>query len=294
MTEVSVLRKESLFGSADALASITREPNQLPFSAHRHDFVEIAVIVSGRGVHTTGLIRHEVCGGDVLVINGERSHAYENTESLSLINLLVLPKFLRKLEPELGNLPGFHPLFTFEFARWEQEQFRSRLRLRETEFRTIITWIDTLEAELGLRSNLSPAMVRSLLCLIIGTLARQFDVAPNRASSQSGLDWKLGRILTRIENDPALNLGRASLAKEAGVSERTFLRCFQRAMGCSPREYITRLRIHRAQALLLNHARSLNITDIAFLVGYNDSNYFSRQFRRLTGKSPKAFRTNHN
>lgn len=290
MPSIRSLQKKSLFVSAEALASVVRMPEQWPTGPHRHDFVEIAVVLSGRGMHCTGAIRHEICRGDVLVLSGGRSHAYEDTEALNLINILIHPKVLSDMEQELGSLPGFHQLFTFEFARWERKQFRSRLRLREIDLQTAIHWIDALESEANLSSNASPVMIRSWLCLLIGTLARHYESAPAASEHRFGLDRKLGRILSRIDSEPNLDVVRASLAKEAGVSERTLLRCFQRAVGCSPREYITRLRIRRAKALLLDDAQSLNITEIAFLVGYNDSNYFSRQFRLVTGKSPKRFR----
>ena len=47
-------------------------------------------------------------------------------------------------------------------------------------------------------------------------------------------------------------------------------------------------RINRAAELLTTTDRS--ITDIAFDVGFNDSNYFSRQFRKTLGVTPRAFR----
>jgi AraC-like DNA-binding protein len=51
---------------------------------------------------------------------------------------------------------------------------------------------------------------------------------------------------------------------------------------------LQRYRVHQAKRLLLDEKKS--ITEIAMLVGFSDSGYFSRVFHRETGMSPDAFR----
>jgi len=41
----------------------------------------------------------------------------------------------------------------------------------------------------------------------------------------------------------------------------------------------------------LLRSTDLSITEIAMEVGFSDSNYFARQFRRALGESPRSFRT---
>jgi AraC-like DNA-binding protein len=72
------------------------------------------------------------------------------------------------------------------------------------------------------------------------------------------------------------------------MSECTFLRKFREATGFSPTDYLLRSRIRRAEELLAR--RKLSITEVAARCGFEDSNYFSRQFRRVTGVSPRAHR----
>ncbi len=52
--------------------------------------------------------------------------------------------------------------------------------------------------------------------------------------------------------------------------------------------YLTTMRMQKAKALLAGTDRP--ITDIAFEVGYNDSNYFSTAFRKHEGLSPRQYR----
>src|SRR6056297_3242062 len=78
------------------------------------------------------------------------------------------------------------------------------------------------------------------------------------------------------------------LVTMSGMSRTSFVRVFEAAMGTSPIRYLIQLRIDEASHLLRN--TDLSITDIAFTVGFSDSNYFSRQFRKVHGRSPRDYR----
>ncbi|HEX4052708.1 MAG TPA: AraC family transcriptional regulator [Tepidisphaeraceae bacterium] len=78
------------------------------------------------------------------------------------------------------------------------------------------------------------------------------------------------------------------LATEAGMSARTFRRRFAAALGTSPRSYAIACRVGHARHLL--GATDLPIKSIAQQLGYRDVFFFSRQFTRLTGMSPAAYR----
>jgi AraC family L-rhamnose operon transcriptional activator RhaR/AraC family L-rhamnose operon regulatory protein RhaS len=72
------------------------------------------------------------------------------------------------------------------------------------------------------------------------------------------------------------------------MSQRSFLRVFQSATGTSPLAWVIAQRINRACHLLRHTDR--RVTEVAFDVGFNDSNYFSRQFRKIAGLSPRDYR----
>ncbi|MCX7926363.1 MAG: helix-turn-helix domain-containing protein [Fimbriimonadales bacterium] len=72
------------------------------------------------------------------------------------------------------------------------------------------------------------------------------------------------------------------------VSPRQCQRLFRVAMGCSPSEYLTELRLRRAATLLVS--TNLSVSEIALEVGYLSLSHFSRVFRERYGKTPRAFR----
>ena len=81
------------------------------------------------------------------------------------------------------------------------------------------------------------------------------------------------------------------LAGIAHMSKRHFMRNFQAAIGNSPIAHLVQLRVNRAAALLRRSDHT--ITEVAFEVGFGDSNYFSRQFRKLLGVTPSEYRRQH-
>lgn len=58
--------------------------------------------------------------------------------------------------------------------------------------------------------------------------------------------------------------------------------------GLTPSKLVLSFRIQIAQKLLLNY--SLNISEVAYQIGFNDAQYFSRCFRNEVGISPKEYR----
>jgi YesN/AraC family two-component response regulator len=81
---------------------------------------------------------------------------------------------------------------------------------------------------------------------------------------------------------------RQDLARHVGMAEDYLTHCFRQELAMTPIAYLTRYRITKAKALLTTTAQS--ITTIALAVGFADSGYFSRVFRREVSMTPERFR----
>jgi signal transduction histidine kinase/DNA-binding LacI/PurR family transcriptional regulator/AraC-like DNA-binding protein len=83
-------------------------------------------------------------------------------------------------------------------------------------------------------------------------------------------------------------LTRWQVAQSVNASEDYLSRVFRRELGLTPWEYLTRLRIKRAEELLMSGADA--ISAVGAKVGFPDAAYFSRVFKKVTGSTPQAFR----
>jgi AraC family transcriptional regulator, arabinose operon regulatory protein len=78
------------------------------------------------------------------------------------------------------------------------------------------------------------------------------------------------------------------LASAAGLSTAHYSTLFRQQTGFAPIDYLIRLRIQHACRLL--DTTTLSVAEVAVEVGYEDAFYFTRCFRRVMGRSPRAYR----
>jgi AraC-like DNA-binding protein len=145
--------------------------------------------------------------------------------------------------------------------------------------------------------------VTSLLDEISVALAR--DTTPARLTATSGMAWRLftqlavdrvlpsegapvERAMRYLEERVDGRVQVAELAAMVGVSPSHLAALFREATGGGVLAHHNALKMARARSLL--DTTDLPVADIGRRVGLDDPFYFSRQFRRTHGMSPRAYR----
>ena len=252
---------------------------------HGHDFCELVVVLSGKGRHKTDTSHFGLTAGDTFLLRGKMVHGYENTRDLSLINVMFDPDALRMDLAGLHDSPGYHTLFHIEPKLREVNRFAGRLQLSEDQLAHVVEIIARIEEELGERRGGYQFVATGYLMQLIGYLSRCYDGMELPATRPL---VRLGDVLSFIEEHYNETITVARLSKIARMSETSLIRTFNKVLGRPPMEHVIRTRVSKAKELLRQD--DLRITEIAFACGFNDSNYFSRQFRKVTGQSPRTFR----
>lgn len=265
---------------------LERDP-QVPYPLHSHDFHELVIVVGGSGIHFTDSAEYRILPGDVYVIEAGFSHGYADPEGLHLYNIIFDHELLSKALIDIKQMPGYHAIFNIEPKYRSSHRFESRLRLSTEDLIPITSKLEQLGKELSQEHGAegSRAMALAYFIELIVRLSRLYTKNDHR---DSGTVARLADAFSYIEHHLDRNISIEELMGITNMSSSTLNRAFHKAAGCSPVEYQIRLRIERACRLLRRTGHSM--TMIADLTGFSDSNYFSRQFKRIMHCSPREYR----
>lgn len=105
---------------------------------------------------------------------------------------------------------------------------------------------------------------------------------------------KNSTIVQRTKNYMMLNFAEdisiEKIARKLHVHPSHLMRLFKQETGITISNYRNQRRLKEAKELLQSN---LSITDIAFMVGFSSSQYFSRIFRKEEGMTPSVYRKNN-
>ena len=120
------------------------------------------------------------------------------------------------------------------------------------------------------------AMLYDLLCDI--SLDLEEDVLMKRSFSA------IYPAIQYIEATDLSAIDTARLSELCGISRSCFHRLFREYAGMTPKAYVNHMKIKQAQKML--QSGSLTVAETAEALGYGDASYFSRYYKRITGRSP--------
>lgn len=112
--------------------------------------------------------------------------------------------------------------------------------------------------------------------------------AINPLSAAGRLDGRIRDALAYIRNNFRTPLDIPTLAQEVNLSPSRFSHLFLQETGQTPMKYLEQQRLENARGLLA--MTSATVEEVARQSGFAQAFYFSRQFRRAYGLSPRAYR----
>ncbi len=181
----------------------------------------------------------------------------------------------------------------------------SQLRAVLPEFITV-TGFDALEpAAAALAENMGlvdpttcpvrqgdPLICRMMATTVLLSLIRAWAAngcAPQGWPSLSN-DPFLDRVVEAIHEEPGRDWTVERLAGVSAMSRSTFAERFRNAVGRSPADYVTEVRVDAAKRML---DAGRPVSEISRELGYASDEGFSRAFRRRTGMTPSSWRMAH-
>jgi len=245
---------------------------------HAHAYYELSIVVNGDGEHWHEGQVTKIAPGQVFLITPGDYHYYKGFSYLTLQNFMFSKNLLRSMRPLLKQFPSYEHFFV--------DKVQPKLLINST----LISEFETLLQNIGMEYQKSSCQNKLLLFSYIAQLlSKLLAYKSNYINSSQGQTEKLLNVLAYMKQNFNKDITMEKLAQLAHVSTSTLYRLFYHEFSVSPMNWLLKLRLTKARELLMHTEKSIN--EVAYACGYNDPHFFSRQFRKSIGCSPRQYRT---
>ena len=272
---------------------ISNECKEFVGVLHKHEFIEIVYIISGRAKHIIGDNEYYVKKGDVSVINVNETHAFiaDTTcnEEFLAYDLMFTPEFLDSSCLSNDDFSLLADSFLFYSLFPDEIGFKERFNLISNcnrEFGSIFEKIYTeyKEAKTGYVN-----LIRLYIAEIIIKLLRKIGSSQQNTLTDTQKHI-VGAVIEYIEENYSMKIKVDEIASKMFFSKNYLSKIFKKQTGTSIHEFLTEIRIKEVCRLL--SSTNDTISDIAITCGFSDMKSFYSIFRKYTGQTPKQFRCN--
>lgn len=257
---------------------------------HWHTEMEIDFIKSGTARFAIGEETVTVKEGNAVFINKEQIHSIqpEDKENCIIISILFHSDYLFESKESFLSLKYKNPITAnplFHFALFEQTTRQGGLA------------IDCVNAILAANLNKSygyELLTKSHLCNLwiqLLSLPERSSLPPSCSNAGTMDEDRVKQAILYIHANYAKNITLDDIADSIHVSKSECCRCFKRTTHLTPFEYLMKHRIFEsARKMQRNDPSADSITALAVSVGFHNSSYYNKIFKKYLGYTPTEYR----
>ncbi len=244
------------------------------YPPHHHDAYAIMFLIEGRGRMRIGSESFAIEGERVIIVNRGEEHQIIGTPggTLHLYNIYFSPEaFAVNARKYLINVLDALPRSerVIDVAR------NALLMTIPASLREMIYEKD--DASFGRRLHLTLKLAEMVL-----NIAFYRERSRRIESERAGMNG----IIDYVRTNYFRKLSVADMAALIPIGTRQFTRNFKKETGMTFKEYVNRVRLNRAKALVANGE---NAVAASFQIGFESVPYFYRAFKRETGMTPNRY-----
>lgn len=249
---------------------------------HWHEEMELLYFTKGRAQIRCNNQEYTVEPGDLIVVNCNELHSGINlTADVSYYCIILHPDILHSRGIDLCDSKFINPIL-------ENSILFQHFIQNDAEVTTCIQGL--IQEYKDRQQGYELAVKASLYGLFVLLMRNYVDsiLTDSQVKQRMKNIQRFNKVIQYLDANSAQNLTLEQVAKMAHMSKYHFCRLFKQMTGSPLSTYLTTLRVEKAEVLLLN--TSLSISEIAFQVGFKDTSYFSRMFKKSTGLTPRQMR----
>ena len=245
----------------------TDRPDLKPVIPNWHENIELLCFTEGSGIIQCGENDYSVSSGDIAVINPNVLH---RTQGRLVYHCLIVDRSFC----EQNGIPVLS-LFFRELIR-DSHLFELFLRIAD----------EIYTAKSDRRELSSVPTVRSLVLSLLSELCRS-HIVPNHSEKRStASSERVKAIMIYMRTHFAEKITLDAIAEHIGVSKYHLSREFRRLTGTTIFYSLNAIRCREARHMLAGGA---TVSEASSACGFENLSYFSRTFKKYTGKLPSAY-----
>lgn len=260
----------------DFQETVSRLPNRLPL--HRHDYFEV-FFLDGDGIHFNDFVSFPIKSPTLIFVSPGQVHRWKGTQNMNGYTICFTQQFF----DSTAQPPS--PILCYPF--WYPSDTPPILTLPADQVEGITVICRELKREFAAKSPGFEDAIAALLRVLFVRAERLYTQEPvirtNTRTSTLLRDFRLA-----LEQHFRTTQSVSEYAKLLNVSADLLSQTVHEGTGLIAGDII-RQRVLLEARRLLGHTQ-MAVSEVAYALNFQDPAYFSRFFRRMTGKSPGEFR----
>ncbi|MDE6601184.1 MAG: AraC family transcriptional regulator [Lachnospiraceae bacterium] len=256
---------------------------------HWHEEMEILIVDQGVAEVSTDDDTYLIRPGQGLIINQNVMHCIhaQDKKQCTFHSLVFHPNYIFGLKSNylqtqyllpMQNYQLFKVFFLDESAPWHERMLQTLAEVIEVNMTKPFGY---------------EIVTKGHLCHFWAELLRQLpqtETPPPPHIPQDERRVKEAMLYIRTHHAESLTL--QDIADSIHVSKSECCRCFSRTLQMSPFEYLMKYRIYESTRKLMDPGQNFDsIADLALSVGFNNTSYYNKLFKKFLGCTPTYYRT---
>ena len=251
---------------------------QHPFTRlpHKHDFYFTMLVTKGSGQHEIDFVNYPVEPGSVFMMRPGQMHWWELSKDIDGFVFFHSKEYFEE---------GYIQLRLNRFDFFHSFQSEPYLKLTKKSMADLAFYFQQMLAENQARKQFKHEKLRALLHLLYVDLSRLY--ATNKTKKSSRYQDLFGTFEMLIDKEYRSHRLPSYYASELSITEKHLNRICRECINKTSSQLIASRVLLEAKRLLIQ--TKLNVTQIGETLGFRDSSYFVRFFKKHTSITPLLF-----
>ena len=251
---------------------------------HCHAYYEFVYVVEGRLIHVLNGERYILEKGNYFLLSPKDTHTYEyfGDSGFSILNICFSPALIDSafdLETPFSDIVRHHSIGIS--LKGKEFPFGAAFICEDDSMLNLVT--NAFNENKKQAKGCDKVLKYSVLTMLVKLLRNVVPVSDDN----KGKDF-IAEIIKYVNENYASDIVLAHICQKMGYNAQYVSRSFKEQMGINFTSYLHNVRMQKACTLLLS--TDMSVAQISYSVGYENTAYFHRTFKKIIGDTPHNFK----